>query len=150
CLERHWSRVGSANRGKIAALMGCRQRSQENTMATIRPLVLIVVSLLIDGSSHSAPTELASAMEVAEGHVSVRFVNTPLETAVEQVARSVGAQVEWLGAIGQTIVSTELANVSIAEALERVIRPHSYFVVTDGRTGAVCRIVVMPGGDTIR
>lgn len=115
-------------------------------MPAIRRLVLLLAPLLIGGLVHAAPSGPGSAVEVANGRVSVRFVETPLQAAVEQLAASVGARVEWLGATEGTTVSTDLTDVSIAEALERVLRPHSYFVVTAGRTGALRRVVVMLGG----
>jgi hypothetical protein len=42
-------------------------------------------------------------------------------------------------------VSIDLAEVPFAEALERMLQPRSYFVVTAGRTGALRRVVVMLG-----
>jgi hypothetical protein len=110
-------------------------------MFAIPRFVLLVAALLIGGRVHGAMSDV----RVVKGRVSVRFVNTPLETAVDRLAASVGADVEWLGAAKGATVSTDLSDVSIPDALERVLRPHSYFVVTAGETGALRRVVVMPG-----
>jgi hypothetical protein len=66
-------------------------------MRAISRLLLLTAALLAAIPAHAAPGVSPPAVQVANGRVSVRFVNTPLEAAVEQLAASVGARVEWLG-----------------------------------------------------
>jgi hypothetical protein len=113
-------------------------------MSSGKMLGLSLASLLIVGLVHAAP-DAPRAAPVVDGRLSVRFENTSLEAAVEQLAAGIGARVEWRGEPGDDTVSADLVDVSIAEALERVLSPRSYFVVTAGGTGAIRRIVIMLG-----
>lgn len=106
------------------------------------PLVALLVPLLSRQPAHAAH---GTAVTVAGGRVCVSFVDEPMAAAIERLATGLGAQVEWLGTPDRTNVSTDLRDVAVDEALDRVLRTHSYFVVAAKRTGAVRRIVVLGG-----
>lgn len=90
-------------------------------------------------------TLAATTSRAATERISVRFAATPLATAVSEIATRAGATVEWLGQPEATTVSVELTEVSLDEALDRLVRPRSYFLVTTGNSSAPRRIVIMPG-----
>ncbi len=114
-------------------------------MSAMSRLVLLLAALGTATPALAAPGAPSAAVQVANGRVSVRFADTPLEAAVEQLAASVGARVEWRGTVDKTAVSTDLADVPFTEALERVLHPRSFFVVTAGQTSMIRRVVVLLG-----
>src|SRR5262249_37953608 len=112
-------------------------------MSLMMRLTVGIALILAGRAVHAASGPL---VRTVNGPVTARFVDAPLASAIRQLAATLGAQVEWHGAVDDITVSTDLSDVPVDEALERVLSPHSYFVVTTNGGRTIRRIVVMMQG----
>lgn len=80
----------------------------------------------------------------ASDRVSIRITATPVTSALSMIGDMANASVEWLGEPETRLLTLDLRDVSLDEAVDRILGRRSRFIVAAAATGAPRRIVVLP------
>ena len=120
------------------------------TVATARRLaatwIILAASLM---SSRPAPAREQSlpvtAIRVDSGRVSAHIEAAPLGTVMDELARLTGATVEWRAGRDEAPVSVQFSELSLGDAVTRVLGMRNHFLVVERADGSarLRRIVIV-------
>ena len=120
------------------------------TVATARCLAatwIIVAASLMSSRPASArePSLPLTAIRVDSGRVSAHIEAAPLGTVMDELARLTGATVEWRAGRDEAPVSVQFSELSLGDAVTRVLGMRNHFLVVGRADGSarVRRIVIV-------
>ncbi len=80
------------------------------------------------GAAHAAAVHSHRSAEASEGLLSGSFVEAPLRSALDEIARSAGVRVQWLGRPTDELITVAFRNLPIEIALARVVSHRAHLV----------------------
>jgi len=88
----------------------------------------------------------SARLTLRDGRLSAEIAAAPLAQVMAEIGTLAGAEVLWRGAAPDDRVSASFTDVPAAEAIERLLRPRSFFVVGGAGPASIRRVVILADG----
>ena len=106
---------------------------------------------LLAGLTVAGPAAGATSLTMAlhGGLLTADVAGTPVSRVMQEVGRLTGAEVRWLGAVGEEPISVRFTDVPLADAIARLVGPRSFLLVASaaGALPPITRVVILASGE---
>lgn len=124
-------------------------RKRQRSLATLVTGSLFAALIMTASPGYGEPhpaDPIPKALALEGGRLTVNLTSTSLREVMEEIGRCTGVEVSWLGKGTGRTVSVNLSDLSVVDAVRRILRKENYvlFYTSTEDTEKLSRVLILP------